>query len=117
LWAIVMASLLPAANGSAADVRPPAPRPAARRPVTAPVPAPVFRISLTEDGVYRVNYEDLVSAGLKGTSLASRRLGLFNKGEAVPAWIHDGGDGLFGRGDWLEFVGERLTGETSHYNE
>ena len=97
----------------AARVRRAAPA-AAARPVASP---PVFRISLAEDGVYRVTYEDLVAAGLGAPTLPARRLGLFNRGDAVPVWVHDGGDGVFGRGDWLEFVGERLKGETSHYNE
>ena len=119
---IVIVSLFRASPAPAAE----APRgtPAARVRRAAPaaavrprVSAPVFRISLTEDGVYRVTYEDLVSAGLKAPSLPARRLGLFNRGDAVPVSIHDGGDGLFGRGDWIEFVGERLKGETSHYNE
>lgn len=98
-------------------------RPAARARTGAPTvvrrasASPAFRVSLTEDGIYRVAYEDLVSAGLKGPALSAARLGLFNRGEKVPVWVHDGGDGVFGRGDWLEFVGERLKGETSHLNE
>ena len=89
----------------------------AARPAAPAAPAPVFRIALTEEGVYRVTFEDLAAAGLKDASLDSRRLGLFNRGEPVPLWVADGGDGRLGKGDWLEFVGERLPGETSHYNE
>lgn len=90
---------------------------ATRRPAPPPPPSTAFRIAVAEEGVYRVSFEDLASAGLKARSLASRRLGLFNRGEAVPIWVRDGGDGLFGAGDWLEFVGERLPGETAHFNE
>jgi hypothetical protein len=90
--------------------------PAARAARPAPA-GPAFRIALKDEGVYRVNYEDLKAAGLKAKSLASRRLGLSNRGEAVPLWVEDGGDGLLGPGDWMEFVGERLPGETAHFNE
>lgn len=95
---------------------PPARAAAASRTAAREAP-PAFRITLSQEGVYRVGYEDLVAAGLKAASLSPRRLGLFNRGVAVPLWVEDGGDGRFGAGDWLEFVGERLPGETSHYDE
>jgi peptidase C25-like protein len=89
----------------------------AARPARSSAPAPAFRITLNEEGVYRVAYEDLKGAGLQARSLASRRLGLTNRGESVPLWVEDGGDGQLGPGDWVEFVGERLPGETAHFNE
>jgi len=101
------------AAGAASPAAPTRPSPAAG----SSAPAPTFRISLTEEGVYRVKYEDLKAAGLKAPSLASSRLGLSNRGEPVPLWVQDGGDGRLGPGDWVEFVGERLPGETAHYNE
>jgi hypothetical protein len=92
--------------------------PAARARRAAPVePAPAFRVTVVEEGVYRVTFEDLAGAGLKAKSLSAARLGLTNRGEPVPLWVQDGGDGRFGPGDWIEFVGERLPGETSHFNE
>ena len=103
-----------AAPGTASSA---APVKAAAAKAAPAVPAPVFRISLAEDGVYRITFEDLKAAGLKAPSLASRRLGLFNRGQAVPVWLRDGGDTRFGPGDVIEFLGERLAGETSHYNE
>ena len=35
----------------------------------------------------------------------------------MPIWVHDGGDGTFGDGDSLEFVGEILAGENTFFNE
>jgi hypothetical protein len=78
--------------------------------------ADTFRITLAEPGVYRVTYQDLVRAGGRGP-YASTGLGLSNQGRPVPIWVHDGGDGKLGERDWIEFVGETLPGETSHYNE
>jgi hypothetical protein len=80
------------------------------------VPSATFRITLTDPGVYRVGYDDLVRAGGRGP-FSSLRLGLFNQGRPVPIWVHDGRDGRLGEGDWIEFIGETLPGETSHYNE
>jgi hypothetical protein len=82
----------------------------------AQTPSAAFRIAVGEAGVYRVEYQDLVRAGGAGP-FASARLGLRNQGKPVPLWVQDGGDGRLGEGDWIEFVGEILPGETSHYNE
>ncbi|HXU46109.1 MAG TPA: hypothetical protein VN783_11335, partial [Thermoanaerobaculia bacterium] len=78
--------------------------------------SPVFKIFLSEPGVYGVSYESLQKAGLAG-EVASARLGLTNRGKPVPIWVEDGGDGSFGPGDRLEFVGDRLPGEVSYSNE
>ena len=75
-----------------------------------------FRITLTDPGVYRVGYQDLARVGARGP-FASAGLGMYNQGQPVPIWVHDGGDGKLGDGDWIEFVGETLAGETSYFNE
>src|SRR5262245_33611929 len=75
-----------------------------------------YRIALADAGVYRVTYDDLVRAGAK-VPLPSATLGLSNQGKPVPIHVRDGGDGVLGKGDWIEFVGEILTGETAHFNE
>jgi len=113
LAALSLSLIVPNAARSDEPVAPARPAPAAR----SAAPAPAFRLALTQEGVYRVSYEDLKAAGLRAPSLASSRLGLSNRGEAVPLWVQDGGDGKLGPGDWVEFVGERLPGETAHFNE
>ena len=75
-----------------------------------------FRISTTDPGVYRVTYQDLARSGGRGP-FPSAGLGMRNQGRPVPIWVHDGGDGKLGEGDWVEFVAETLPGETSYYNE
>lgn len=64
-----------------------------------------FRIVVREAGVYRVSFGQLEAAGYRGTGLPSRRLGLTNDGRPVPIHVRDEGDGLFGPGDSMEFVG------------
>ncbi len=81
----------------------------------------VFKIFIEREGVYRVGFDDLAAAGLAGAPAAgapaSHRLGLEAAGQPVPLWVEDGGDGLFGPGDWIEFVGEELRGNASHWSE
>ncbi len=107
LAALLAAVTLPAAAAAATG-------PAA----TAP---PIFKIYLERQGVYRLGFDDLAAAGLAGPPAAdppaSHGLGLEVAGHPVPVWVEDGGDGLFGPGDWLEFVGEELRGDSSHWSE
>ncbi len=82
---------------------------------------PAFKLLVENPGPYRVSYEDLQTAGLEKAQ-PSANLGLFNEGHPTPVWVEDGGDGAFGPGDWLEFLGEPPTGwvsalaENTRYN-
>jgi Peptidase family C25 len=92
---------------------------AALAAVLAPAAAaalPAFKIAVEEDAAYRVRFADLAAAGLGG-SLPSAGLGLTCAGVPVPLWVEDGGDGTFGPGDHLEFLGRHLAGEASYLNE
>ncbi len=64
-----------------------------------------FKIRVVEDAAYGVHYEDLVGAGLGTDDVAGDALALTCRGQAVPIHVADGGDGVFGEGDWFEFVG------------
>lgn len=75
-----------------------------------------FKIYVTDTGVYRLTHEQLAGAGATG-DFASTRLALVNRGREVPVWIEDGGDGRFGPGDHLEFVGEHLAGAHSYFDD
>ena len=65
---------------------------------------PTVKIYVEEPGVYRLAFEALPEVGVP---LASASLRLTCGGEDVPIWVGDGGDGTFGPGDHLEFVGEQ----------
>jgi hypothetical protein len=63
-----------------------------------------FRISVERDGVYAVTHAELRAAGLAAGPQAVDGIALYQRGEAVPLWIEDGADGLFGDGDRLTEV-------------
>lgn len=52
-----------------------------------------------------------MSAAQLGISAGSATLRLFWRGQEVPIYIADGGDGLFSGADYIEFVGRRNDGE------
>lgn len=75
-----------------------------------------FKIYVEETGVYRLSWEDLAAAGLGPEPMPSADLALAHRGEPTAIRVDDGGDGLFGPGDHLEWIGERLAGETTYFN-
>jgi len=75
--------------------------------------SPVFKIYVEHAGVYEVPFARLSEAGLGGP-MPLANIGLRNLGEPVPVWIEDGGDGFFGPGDRILFMGETLRGEYSY---
>ena len=81
----------------------------------APAEPGAVRLYVQRQGVYRVTYEALTAAGLKLPEVASSQLALSCQGHDVPLWVVDGGDGRFGAGDHIEFVGEQLHGDDGLY--
>ena len=80
-------------------------------------PVPQVRLYLEEPGVYRVTWDELAAAGFGGKPRPSARIGLESFGTAIPVEVEDGGDGKFGPGDAIVFLGDRLRGEYSYLDE
>jgi len=76
-----------------------------------------LKIYVEDPGAYRVTFEEMVEAGLGPEPLPSSGIGLESFGKPVPVWVEDGGDGLLGPGDRIEFVGQELRGEYSYLDE
>lgn len=85
-----------------------------------------FKLFVQDSGVYRLDFNALQGAIDEESSddaspvlppLPSGKLALTVGGASVPLWIDDGGDGFFGPGDHLEWIGERLHGEQTFFHE
>ena len=66
-----------------------------------------FKIYVKEKNVYRLTYQDLISAGVQlGGSTAISKLEMYNDGQPVPIQVFDSNsDSLFNSGDYIKFVG------------
>ncbi|MGA9294680.1 MAG: C25 family cysteine peptidase [Ignavibacteriaceae bacterium] len=65
-----------------------------------------YKIFLKEKGIYRLTFEQLISAGIPiSGGVPSSKLEILNEGEDIPIEIHDGGDGNFNSGDYIQFAG------------
>ncbi len=84
---------------------------AARRGAAARGPArargwPAARLLVTESGIHRVRYEELLAAGVDLAGAPLRELALVSGGQPVAVRVE--GRGRFGPGAFVEFVGEAL---------
>lgn len=65
-----------------------------------------WKVYLNKKGLYRLTYEQLVSAGLSaGEKINSSKIELFCNGEPVPLHVADNGDDTFNKGDYIQFIG------------
>jgi len=65
-----------------------------------------YKFYLTEKGVYRITFEELILAGVPlGAGVSSNKLELFSDGQLVPIDVVDDGDSTFNSGDYFQFVG------------
>jgi hypothetical protein len=100
-----------------------APGPAAPPFNPDPPQACAFTLLVDRSGMHQLRYESLQEAAaaeepkIALAKLRSGELQLSHLGKTVPIWVADGGDGVFGPGDHLEFLGEPPRGERSAYDE
>lgn len=68
---------------------------------------PRINFRVTQKGIYRVAYEDLVAAGVNLAGVPENNLALINRGQPAPIYVS--AKGTFGPGGWIEFYGEPST--------
>ncbi|HNT22826.1 MAG TPA: C25 family cysteine peptidase [Anaerolineales bacterium] len=69
------------------------------------------KIQVDEDGIYKVTYEDLATAGWNPSTIDPATLSLSSQGENVAISIVGEVDGSFDPGDYILFYGEEFRGE------
>ncbi len=72
-----------------------------------------FKIKVTEDGVYRVDFQTLANAGFPAGNVAASNWRLYRNGEQEA--IFTSTDGVFGAGDFFEFYGQKNRGEVDFF--
>lgn len=60
-----------------------------------------YKFTIKEDGMYRITFDDLVSAGIPVQSITGAQLQLFTKGEEV--YLHLSTEGSLQSGDFIQF--------------
>jgi hypothetical protein len=67
--------------------------------------ADALKIAVSEEGLYRIRYNDLLAAGIDPGTLNPLHLQLFADGQESALWFSGDRDGSFDPGDWLAFYG------------
>ncbi|MFO7789304.1 MAG: C25 family cysteine peptidase [Bacteroidales bacterium] len=79
-----------------------------------------YRVSVTEDGMYRIPYQALVNSGFPAGQIDPRWIQLFHKGEEQYIYIEgEGTNGIFDPDGYIEFYGKRNRGyrDTALFDE
>lgn len=71
-----------------------------------------YKIGVARDGVYRITYSDLLSAGFPVGAIDPRRLQLFHRGIEQSIFVAGQDDAVFNPEDYIEFFGKRNDGTT-----
>ncbi len=70
-----------------------------------------YRIPVTQTGVYKITYADLVNAGITPSSINPKNIALYNQGDEIAIFVHGENDNTFDAGDYILFYGKKFTGE------
>ncbi|GAB3952509.1 hypothetical protein GCM10028805_34680 [Spirosoma harenae] len=68
------------------------------------------KISVSENGIYRVSYTELVAAGFTVDAINPQRLQLFHHGRELAIEVIGEADGRFDPGDFIQFYAEKNQG-------
>lgn len=75
---------------------------------------PYLKLSVGEDGIYRILPSDLESFGISLPTINPRTFQLYKKGKEVPIFVNGEEDNSFDINDYIEFFGEKNYPEISH---
>ncbi|MFT4899908.1 MAG: hypothetical protein ACI9U0_001708, partial [Flavobacteriales bacterium] len=65
-----------------------------------------FKFPIAKDGIYRIQYEQLITSGINFSLFDPRNLQLFAKGKEQAIYIQGESDGSFDSNDFIEFYAE-----------
>lgn len=66
-----------------------------------------YKLSVDEDGIYEIGYQDLLDAGISPAGIDPRTIKIFNGGNEIAIFVYGEEDGTFDSGDYVEFFGLR----------
>lgn len=69
-----------------------------------------IKIGVTEDGIYKITYDDLTSAGLQLNGTDPSTISISNRGTDTPIYVYGEVDGTFDTTDYILFYGSASTG-------
>ncbi|MBN2007842.1 T9SS type A sorting domain-containing protein [candidate division KSB1 bacterium] len=74
-----------------------------------------YKISINEDGMYKLDYSYLRDARLNLFSINPLKIHIYNKGDEIPIYVHGEQDSVFDESDYIVFYGYK--NETMYSND
>lgn len=65
-----------------------------------------YKFEIVKDGIYKIDYNALVSAGVPVSSFSTKNMQIFGRQKQVPIYVIDGGDQTFDDGDYFLFYAQ-----------
>ncbi|MBX2841294.1 MAG: hypothetical protein KTR26_05955 [Flammeovirgaceae bacterium] len=69
-----------------------------------------FKIGVSQDGIFRISYEELQNGGFPVSTVNPQNIQLFFRGKEQAIYIDGESDGVFNFGDYIEFYGAKNDG-------
>lgn len=69
-----------------------------------------FKVPVAKDGMYKLSYDDLASAGFPLNGIDPRRIQLYHRGVEQSIYVQGEADAQFDPSDFIEFYGKRNDG-------
>lgn len=73
-----------------------------------------FKFPIVKNGVYRIDFQQLISAGVNINGIDPRNFQIFAKGKELAIYVQGESDGVFDANDFIEFYGEGNDGWYDH---
>jgi hypothetical protein len=74
------------------------------------------KLEIPEDGIYRVDYNQIVSFGISPQNINPKKIKIFFKGNEIPIYVYGENDLSFDPGDYIEFWAEKNYGPLNYRN-
>jgi hypothetical protein len=72
------------------------------------------KLQIPDDGIYRIDYNQIIEYGINPQSLNPKTIKLFSEGKEIPIYVAGESDLSFDSGDYIEFWSERNYGSEDY---
>ena len=72
------------------------------------------KLQIPDDGIYRVDYDQVVEFGINPASINPKSFKIFSKGNEIPIYVFGESDLSFDQGDYIEFWSEKNYGSPDY---
>jgi hypothetical protein len=67
-----------------------------------------YKITVDQDGIYKLTYDDLLDAGVDVDTVDPRTFKLYNQGHEIAIYVVGESDGVFNTDDYILFYGQKM---------